>query len=196
MYQRSFPLCPVKGSQDLVPYQNGRMQGAIPTKCSTCQYLNGGMCARAIHLTDELLHLDHGACSRSGNTDPQTINLPNVWPYEQIEVPYKCSSCPRMMADGQGGVICSENSAELGGFPRGVDWGKFKPDHPVVGVRGFKLDRATVVLEAMGNRNRAVRAFKAINPKVSTKQAMEALTQIRSKLMMAASQDEPGGPFW
>lgn len=196
MYQKSFPLCPVDGPRDPVPYSNGVMQGAIPRKCSTCQFLERGLCSRGVQLTDSLLNLDHGSCSKGGNTDPEPINLPNVWPYEQIVVPYKCTSCPKLMADGGGGVICTDDSDVWNGFPRGVDWGKFRPDHPVVGIAGYKLDRNTVLLESMGNRNQAVRSFKALNPKASMKQAMDAMAQVRAKLMMSSSQGGPGGPFW
>ncbi len=196
MYQKSFPICPVEGPRDPVPYQRGMMKGAIPRKCATCQFLEGGMCARGVNLTDTLLYLDHGPCSISGNTDPEPINLPNVWPYQQIMVPYKCTSCPRLMADGGDGVICTDNREVLGGFPRGVDWGKFKPDHPVVGIAGYKLDRDTILLEVRGNRNQAVRSFKALNPKASMKEAMDAMQQVRGKIMMASSQENPGGPIW
>ena len=196
MYQRAFPKCPVQGSLEPVPCQRGNFTGSIPQKCSACQYFHGGLCARGVQLTDEMLHLDHGPCSRPGNTDPETINLPNVWPYEQIQVPWKCALCPKMMADGAGGVICTDDLETWGAFPREVDWGKFQPDHPVVGVKGYKIDRDTVLLEARGDRNRAVRAFKAANPKVSMKEAQQVMATVRNKLMMASGQGDPGGPYW
>ena len=196
IYENSFPECKVEGSQEPVPYQHGMLTGHIPEKCSTCHFLQGGLCARAAQLTGELLNLDHGPCSKSGNTDPTTINVPGVYPYQQTEVPYKCSSCAYLKGDGSGTTYCMDQTDIWNGFPRGVDWGKWKPDHPVVGVAGHRLDRNILLLEYRGRRSQAIQAFKKLNPKVRRNDAMKVMEEVRRRLLRADAQEDPGGPYW
>lgn len=196
MYEQSFPRCTVQGSREPVPYKRGMMKGHIPEKCSTCRFLEGGMCSRGIRLTEQMLRLDHGPCSKEGVSDPEVINIPNTYPFEKTLVPWKCRSCAHLMADGQGGMYCKDQLDIWEGFPRGLDWGKFVPDHPVIGLKDWKLDREIIHLEAMGKRNQAIRVFRNLNPKASIKEGIKAMVELRTKLMMFASQNEPGGPYW
>lgn len=127
MHSQYFPACPVDGPiEPPVPFGHMFSRGAVPQKCSQCQFLFEGECIRYANDVGHYLHLDHGFCGIAGLTDP--VLYRDKFIESKVEVPRKCVSCSFLSYDQIRGFVCSKDEEKWGDFPRGLDWGNWQPD--------------------------------------------------------------------
>ena len=126
MYKYYFPSCSVKGAiEPPVPFGHMLSSGAVPNKCADCEYLFEGSCVRCPE-AKHYLHLDHGPCGVDGPTHP--VHYEDQFIKAHVTVPKKCASCNFLKVDRIRDFICTKDKDRWGDFPRGLDWGDWKPD--------------------------------------------------------------------
>lgn len=135
MYKKSFPKCEVKGEFDPVEYGHMISHGSIPKKCSTCSNLFEGECTRGLDEIGKLLRLDYDSCYKTGTTEPTKIEINSDNP---VFVPNKCIDCEYLSKSEFREYFCSYEKEKWKDFPRDLDWGDWKPDYPLIGLRRFR----------------------------------------------------------
>ncbi|HAS46130.1 MAG TPA: hypothetical protein DCS93_36955 [Microscillaceae bacterium] len=187
MYRNYFPPCLVDGPiEPPVPYVHMGSSGAVPHKCSTCQYLFEGSCTRAGEELDRYLHLDHGSCKVSGPTNP--VLYQDQFIKSKVEVPKKCTDCVLLKLDHIYGFYCSQDEDKWGDFKRGLDWGNWKPDEPYIELPYPDITTKTMLKAVIQNARTAfVKEYREVNPGHSFSVAIKAFEYLREKLK--ASQD-------
>lgn len=101
-------------------------RGAVPKKCSECQYLFEGECIRYFEEVGHYLHLDHRPCGIDGPTDP--VVYEDQFVQSKVEIPRKCAKCVYLGVDRIYGFHCCKDADKWGDFHRGLDWGSWEPD--------------------------------------------------------------------
>ncbi len=182
MYRKSFPKCKIEGDFEPVEFEHLMFQGAVPKKCSLCSNLFEGECLRGIELMEDYLTLDHGACKIEGLTHPVEIEIKNGSP---IYVPKKCLECQFLLKSNSRGYICISDKNVWGDFPRSLDWGDWKPDYPIAGLR---IDKAMIVTKELiallidKKTVKAIKLYRALNAIDTIKEASDAIKTLSNKL--------------
>ena len=139
-----FPLCPVDGPLDPVPFSHAGSHGAVPRKCRECPNLFEGECGRDRddYPIDSYRHLDHGPCPFPGPTDPLPFEIPAQpppWkqPAKTVWVPRKCINCQYLKGLPIYDAVCTYESAIWGDCHRGLDWGDWRP--PICSGCGVRM---------------------------------------------------------
>lgn len=184
MHKKYFPKCKVEGPiEPAVPYDHMASVGAIPQKCSRCEYLFEGSCIRYLEEVGRYLNLDHGPCKVNGPTDPVYYISKHL--KSKVEIPGKCHECRLLEIDRFHGLHCAENKQKWGDFLRGFDWGTWEPD-----VIYFELPLPKITnqkLNDLANKNDCVNFIKEhrrVNPELSFKEAKNDFIYLRKKLMI------------
>ncbi len=113
MIKKYFPKCTVdEPIKPPVMFAHMISVGAVPQKCSKCLHFFEGECLRS----DELyLHLDHGPCEVTGNTEPTPIDVTELGEGRlrtrvELQIPQKCASCSFLKLDPIFLAYCSAES--------------------------------------------------------------------------------------
>lgn len=172
MYHLAFPVCPVEGPiEPPVPYSHF-LEGAVPKKCSTCEFLFEGECTRAFEQLGRYLNLDHGFCGVPGSTDP--VRYENKWMVSKVKVPRKCSTCHFLSVGDVRGFICRKDQHIWGSFPRSLDWGSWEPDGIYVELPFPKVTTRQLYLAAKKRDLVAfIQEYRRANPSTSIQEARE-----------------------
>lgn len=180
MHHTAFPICTVSGGYKPVAY-NHFGAGAVPAKCRKCDALFEGGCTRAMDLVQRYLALDHGPCGVKGPTDP--VRYENEWMRSKVEVPRKCASCPHLEVNRSRGLHCDKDRDVWGNFPRGLDWGAWRPGQPDLTLAsGHEITSAMVEAVRSRSKMKAFMAFRAANSGTSMLDAKRAYVELSSKL--------------
>lgn len=181
MYRIVIPRCEIEGPRDPVSFNHMGLQGAVPRKCSTCNFLFEGGCLRAMEQTSTYVALDHGPCPVIGNESP--VEYESRFIKSKVFIPEKCSSCVNLEFDFIRGFICNYKRSDWGEFPRELDWGSWSPEFPNIGLRSGK-SVSQEVLKAVINNNEveAIKAFRSDHKNITIKEAREAFLELNSKI--------------
>jgi hypothetical protein len=192
MYRKLFPKCEIEGSLEPVKYEHFASQGAVPKKCISCSNLFEGECLRAVDLIEDYLTLDYGVCKIEGETYPVVIETKNENP---ICVPKKCLDCQFLLKSRTRGYTCTSEKEKWGDFSRHLDWGDWKPDYPLVGLRrdevigsknsylgGMIITKDLVSLLLDGKTTKAIKLYRTLNNIETIKEASEAMKTLSNKL--------------
>ena len=185
MHSRSFPPCSVDGPiEPPVPYGHGASTGAVPTKCSRCEWLFEAECLRYHDDVGHYLRLDHGPCGVDGPTNPVPYRADEEKSGTQdgapLEVPRKCTSCAHLGHHPEAGVACLLDREKWGDFPRSFDWGSWKPDG--IHVRLPVSEAASRTLSHLARKNDLlafVRDYRKLQPHRSIQEARADFARIR-----------------
>lgn len=137
MYRKSFPKCEIEGEMTPSPFGHGFMEGCVPKKCTTCKHLFEGECLRDIEFTDSYLRLDYSGCPVVGETNPIAFNTDGE---AQTFIPSKCTRCSYLNTKQ---FTCKFEKELWGDFERDLDWGNWRPDYPLVGLRRVEMEGKT-----------------------------------------------------
>lgn len=181
MHRQYFPPCPVDGPiEPPVPYAHFGT-GAVPHKCSTCEFLFEGECTRFFQDVGHYLHLDHGPCGIEGPTDPVRYEAPYI--SAKAEVPRKCAKCYFLAVHPIYGFHCTKDADKWGDFHRGLDWGAWAPDCIYLELPPPKI--TTKVLSRFANQNNLlafIKEHRRINPGLSLEEAKSDFAHFRTIL--------------
>jgi hypothetical protein len=171
MYKNYFPKCPVDGPiEPPVPFGHLASHGAVPNKCSKCQYLFEGECTRYIEDVGHYLELDHGYCGIPGATDPVIYEDSSI--VSKVEIPRKCASCRFLELNSISGFICRKDRNKWGDFQRGLDWGTWEPDFIYLELPAPKLTTKALMQYAYKNDLlKFIKEYRRINPGLSIEEA-------------------------
>ena len=155
MWHSVFPSCSVDGPiMPAMPFSHMLSRGAVPNKCSDCQFLFEGECTRAMKSLGRFMALDHGTCRVSGSTDP--VRFENQFLTSVVEIPRKCSNCALLQIDSIRGFTCGQDAHIWGNFPRELDWGSWHPRVFLRGTPAAEDDQAGAYRTALGTRPRGL----------------------------------------
>jgi hypothetical protein len=179
MHNKYYPACPVDGPiEPAVPFAHMISRGAVPNKCSSCQFLFEGECRR---MPDRYLHLDHGPCGVDGPTDP--VFYENEFVMAKVSVPRKCTTCRFLNIDSIDGFHCGKDSEIWGDFHRGLDWGAWSPDRIYLELPAPKI--TTRVLSECAHQNDLIgfiKEHRRVNPGFSLEEAKTDFAFFRDKI--------------
>ena len=185
MYRYYFPICPVKGPiEPPIPYGHMLSKGSVPNKCADCGYLFEGSCRRFPE-AQPFLHLDHGPCGIDGPTKP--VYFENQFIKAKVKVPQKCVSCKFLETDRIRGFVCRKDEDKWGDFPRGLDWGDWKPDLTTDCIHlKLPLPKVTTLKLSQHACNNDILEFikehRRINPGISTEEVKADFKHFRDIL--------------
>lgn len=180
MHHRYFPTCPFDGPiEPPVPYGHMASHGAVPKKCSECQYLFEGECTRYIKEVGDYLHLDHGPCGIHGPTDP--VVHEDRFIQSCVEIPRKCTTCVFLKVDRLFGFHCTKDAEKWGDFHRGLDWGTWKPDCVYLQLPSPKVTTKNLSLFAFQDDLISfIYEHRRVNPGVSIEEAKADFAHFRA----------------
>ncbi|MBK8252682.1 MAG: hypothetical protein IPK82_08445 [Polyangiaceae bacterium] len=166
MYVRYFPRCPDNGPiYPEQPFGHFGFEGAVPRKCRRCKYLFEGECTRNAANGQPYLMLDHGPCPVDGPTDP--VQYENEFVVSKVQVPRKCSTCRFLRLDSIQGFVCGAEPHIWGDFPRGLDWGSWRPSGPIITLPApFRSTRDLTDTVIRSDKKAFVTMFRKLNPEV------------------------------
>ncbi|MDQ1817127.1 hypothetical protein RBA41_27855 [Massilia sp. CCM 9210] len=179
MYRTVIPHCTVAGPVDPVPYSHF-ISGAIPRKCDACKDMFEGGCVRAMDQVEGYLTLDHGPCPVKGPTHPVLVET--EYYTSKVFVPAKCLRCLHLDLDRIRGFVCRRDSKTWGAFPRTLDWGAWRPDHPNLALQSGR-SLTVEMLEAIVARDevRWIKTFRASHADATIREARDAFAELVAK---------------
>ena len=182
MHRKYFPPCPVDGPiGPPVAFSHLASYGAVPMKCSECQYLFEGECTRFMEDVGQYLHLDHGPCGVRGPTDP--VSYEDAFIKSKVEVPRKCVECPHLRVDRIHGFHCHKDADKWGDFHRGLDWGIWAPDRIDIQLSPPKVTSKELALSAERNDMISfIKEYRRINPDFPVEEAKKDFAHFIEKL--------------
>ena len=155
-------------------------EGAVPKKCSECEYLFEGECTRPGGEVP-YLHLDHGPCGIEGPTDP--VVFENEFIKGKVEVPKKCTTCAHLSVAPIYGFYCAKDSDKWGDFHRALDWGTWHPE----GITA-RLAPPTITTKVLfecalnGDEAEFTREYWRVNADLPIQEAKSDYEELRAKL--------------
>jgi hypothetical protein len=90
----------------------------------------------------------------------------------KVEIPRKCASCRFLKIDSIQRVCCRKDEDKWGDFPRGLDWGAWKPDFIYVELAEPKVTTRNLALHARNDDFiQFVKEYRRINRNLSIQEA-------------------------
>ena len=168
-----------------MPFSHMLSRGAVPNKCSDCQFLFEGECTRAMKSLGRFMALDHGTCRVSGSTDP--VRFENQFLTSVVEIPRKCSNCALLQIDSIRGFTCGQDAHIWGNFPRELDWGSWHPEYFYVELPQPKMTRRALI-EQLWARDLVgfLKEYRRINPDTAMSEARDDYARL---LQLISGQD-------
>ncbi|KXX66932.1 hypothetical protein AVL50_29710 [Flammeovirga sp. SJP92] len=79
-----------------------------------------------------------------------------------------CKARKNLFLNNIRGHVCTEDQKVWGDFPKGLDWGDWKPDYPIIGLNRTIINRELILLIQENKMTKALKLYRTLNKALNT----------------------------